>query len=226
MPPRLKLLVPLAFGLLSSACVITTSGDGEGDDGLGGGGGASASNGTGGQGSTSSGSSQTGAGGGINQCVGPDGQGMAQASCDMTNVGLLGVCPSDGLEPFAVDVCHRGFEIYTQGSWENLLSCLGEIPAAFEEACDEPQASMNVGECVQKMYDEACANPESDALCAQIDEACTADGQTFPVDLCNDDLLPFGAGGRQAYVDCYETGPAELTCGEIHSYCFDLVTEI
>ena len=216
------------LGLMLSGCTGTcvVNGDGEGGGGeggatttatttTGGGGEAQGGGGTGGMG-------QGGAGGGAG-CVGPDGTGTVAAACDQTNLGLHGTCPSTQEDPVGLPVCHRGFEIFTAGSAENLLECLGQIPASFEEACDEPQASMNVAQCVDKVYDEACANPDSAALCDQIFDTCQMAGQVFPLNECVADLNPMGQAGLAEYVDCYNNGPTELQCDAIHNYCYGVL---
>jgi hypothetical protein len=163
--------------------------------------------------------SATGQGGAANTCVGPDGRGFSVASCDMTNIGSLATCPDSNVPPVGLEVCQLAHELYTQGSWENLLSCLGELPATYDEACVEPMASENVSACIAEVVAEACPNPTADALCASIETACTEAGRSFELGACKETLAPYNDETIAAYDDCIRRSAPSIACEDLHGSC-------
>ncbi len=226
----------LGFGMLllfigcKAECTTVSS-----DDGGEGGAGGSATNGvTNGSGATGGGGSSSGAGGaggsatngaggagGGAACVGHDGTGVSVDAC-ASLAGGLAQCPSTGNPPPALPLCERSFELFSPGARENLIACLDALGLGFEAVCDEPAASDNAGACIGEMYAESCENPDSDALCESFGDQCAMSGDaTFPVDACSSDLRVFGDEGRTAYVECANAAPGDVTCGGIHTYCFE-----
>ena len=217
----------LGFGMLllligcKAECTTVSSDDG-GEGGAGGGATNGVTNGTGAAGGAG-GSTTNGAGGagGSAACVGHDGTGVTVEAC-ASLAGGLAQCPSTGNPPPAQPLCERSFELFSGGARENLLGCLDALGLGLDAVCDEPAASDNAGACVGEMYAEACENPDSDALCQSFADQCAMSGDaTFPVDACSSDLRVFGDEGRAAYVDCANAAPADITCGGIHTYCFE-----
>jgi hypothetical protein len=223
----LRVASPLTFFFAGVMFLGTGCGEAAaGDDGEGGFGGsegaatvgtsrASTSGTSGDSGATSTGQ------GGADACVGPDGRGLAVTACEMTNVGSLGTCPETNTEPLALQVCQLQYGYLTQGSWENLLSCLGKLPATYAEACDETSASDAVASCLSDVTREACPNPRADAMCESIAASCESSAQEFPLVSCKEAMAPLSDASIASYQAC--TGDAlaqgSFVCAELHGDC-------
>jgi hypothetical protein len=147
---------------------------------------------------------------------------MTIEACEMTNIGSLGVCPDTESPPLALQVCQSKFGYFTEGSWENLLGCLGELPATYDQACDETSASDAVASCLADVVREACPDPEVDAMCESLGESCQAFGQEFSVDNCKKALAPLSDASIASYTACTDRafGRGAVMCSGLHSDCF------
>ncbi len=197
-----------------------------GDDGEGGFGGSDGSTSVGtGRGSTSGTSGNSGATssgqGGADACIGPNGRGLAVTACEMTNVGSLGTCPDTNAEPLALQVCELQYGYLNQGAWENLLSCLGKLPATYDDACDETSAGDAVASCLSDVTREACPNPRADAMCESIAAACEGTGQEFSLEPCKKAMAPLSDASIASYQACTSDAIAqgEVACAELHGDC-------
>ena len=215
------------FSLAALGCGEAEAGD-DGEGGYGGSDGAAtvgtgrgSSTGTSGNSSATSGTGQ----GGGQACVGPEGRGLPVTACDMTNVGSLGTCPDTNTEPLALQVCELKYGYFTQGSWENLLSCLGKLPATYDYACDEASASEAVMSCLSDVTREACPNPQADAMCESIAAACEGLGQEFPLESCEKGMAPLSDASIASYQACTSDNIAQgaVPCAELHSNCLALI---
>ncbi len=214
-----------AIAINAAACVLTTTTDGVG--GFGGNGTTSSAT----TGSTSSSTSSTttttsstttssSTGGG---CTNPTGTGKQEAICDQM-AAFPATCSASQLTPLAVAVCHKGFSLYTAGSWEELQGCFDMIPATTDDTCVDPAMTNNVKACLSTMYADACANSSADTACDNINASCNQ-GVAFDVAHCKSDLLPFSAAGVNLYIDCINNHPND-SCDTLHATCFDAVTTI
>jgi hypothetical protein len=131
-------------------------------------------------------------------------------------------CPADNLAPIAVGTCHRGFQLYIPGLWEELQSCFDMIPATTDDTCGT-NAVTNVQNCLNTMYTSACANPGADTACDNIAASC-ASGDVFETAKCKQDLLPFSTAGLNEYIDCVNNHAAD-PCSGLHATCFDFVQQ-
>ena len=130
-------------------------------------------------------------------------------------------CPSDNLPPIAVATCHRGFQIYIPGLWEELQACFDMIPATTDDTCGA-NATTNTQTCLTQMYNSACANADADKACNDQNTACTNNGEVFDVATCKQDLVPFSTAGLNQYIDCLNTHTAD-PCAGLHDTCIGVV---
>ncbi len=217
---HLLALTVAALTVSATGCILTTSTDGTSVGGAGG----STSNVTSATGTTSSTSttsstttsSSTGGG-----CIGGNGTGKAEAACDQM-AAFPAKCASDNLQPIAVGTCHRGFQIYIPGLWEELQTCFDMIPATTDDTCGT-NAVTNTQNCLNQMYASACVNTNADAACDNIAASCSA-GDAFETAKCKQDLVPFSTPGLNQYIDCINTHNAD-PCAGLHATCFDLVQQ-
>lgn len=161
-------------------------------------------------------SSSTGVG-----CVGETGTGVPSSDCSEV-AGNLSECPGTGQPAVALSTCQRGYEIFTAGSWENLLVCLKAIPFNISDLCDEPVASDNVGNCTSKMYAEACPNAFAQDTCTGIDTVTCAQEGGFDVASCQAQLVPFSDAGINAYRSCIDESTT-VPCSSLHETCLGQV---
>jgi hypothetical protein len=127
--------------------------------------------------------------------------------------------------PPAVSVCHRGFQIYRSGQWEELEACFEMIQATTDNTCGA-NATMDIGACVSTMYAHACNNADAVTTCDQTAASCaTANDPNFKTDACKADLAAFSTTGINAYIACLND-PANkgVACADLHSTCFGVVT--
>jgi len=228
---HLTLSLAAILSCAATACVIvddTTTGSGTGGGTTGNTTASTGGSGTGGDGTggstSNAGGGGSGTGGGIEECVGAAGTGLSVDECGQINASAFTTCPSTGGPPPATGTCVRGNELFAAGPWEDLLSCLGEIPATQQQACDEPNASDIVTACVSKMYNDACVQPVVQDECDNIKAQCDGANQPgFAVDDCKADLNPFSASGLAEYEDCFDNAPGDITCADIHDYCINLL---
>jgi hypothetical protein len=222
---HLTLTLAALLSTAATACVIvddTTTTSGTGGQGTGGSASSTGGSGTGGSGNTSTASTGGGGTGGGTTCVGPDGTGTTVDACADMEASQFSTCPSTGAPPPATGACVRGNELFSAGTWEDLLACLSQIPATQQEACDEPKAGDLVSACLADMYNDACVQQPIVDECDSIKAQCDGAGQPgYDVDGCKADLNPFSAAGVAEYEDCFANAPAEITCAEIHGYCID-----
>lgn len=219
-----------AGAMLVAGTPLTGCGNAEaGDEGDGGAGGTQMGDGagtgrSGSTGATGTPSATSSGEGGAAACIGPRGRGLSIEACEMTNVGLLGACPKTMADPIALEVCRSSFGVYTQGSWENLVGCLGALPATYDEACIEPAATDAVKACIDDVAIEACANPAADALCEEITIDCEANGEDFDTGACKASLAPLSDASISTYARCVGRAPATLVCGELHAHCVNMTS--
>lgn len=224
----LRVAFPPSIFFIAGAIVLGTGcGEAEaGDDAEGGFGGAgvAATTGTGrtsSTGTSGNSSAATGGAGGADSCVGPEGRGLPVTACEMTNVGSLGTCPDTNAEPLALQVCESKFGYFTQGAWENLLSCLGKLPATYDVACNETSASDAVASCLSDVVREACPSPAADAVCESIAATCENMGAEFTLEACSTALAPLSEASIASYKACTDDAIASGTfmCRQLHGDC-------
>lgn len=222
----------LGLALVTSsfmACVVTSSNDDNsgGDGGTGATGASGGSGATGGE-TTTGGAGGTGGaatggtgGGGGAACVDHVGTGTAVTECDGVVGGIM-ACGAEGA-PVAELICERGNTIYSPGAWENLLACLDAIPDDQQSACGADADNL-AGNCVDKMYADACSNADAVTLCNAAKAACDEDGDaTFDLPGCLDDNNPFGSAGLAEWQTCFDALP-ETPCGQAQTQCYEQVS--
>jgi hypothetical protein len=191
----------------------TSGGGGEGGAGVGGSGGA----GVGGSG---------GSGGGT-ACVGVNGTGLDDKSCDNMNITpapngqAASICDDTGgtggtNPPPGYAACQHGFDVFNPGPAEHFQKCLAMITVEPANACSLDKLQ----DCVNSMYAATCEVPETTDLCDQIGKACVMAGQTFDVPGCAVDLKPFNQKALTAYSDCFDGEPMNVLCQDAHDKCF------
>jgi hypothetical protein len=223
-------LLSLVGAFVLSGCVITSGDSNEGGGGstannnTGGSnntGGETTTDGGGGSGTTNATTGGGGEGGGEPTCTDPAGTGKSVSECEDTNVSSINQCPGNNAPPIADSSCTKGYEIYTQGSWEVLLGCISEIPATIQDACDDPEATDHVVACLTDMYNAACLNPDLKPQCDDIATQC----EGFDATACAADLNPFSQDGLNAYSACLSSPEHENdACADLHNNCFTEVT--
>jgi hypothetical protein len=157
---------------------------------------------------------------GMSLCTDPAGTGASETKCDeMANFPSSSMCP-DQSTPLAIDVCHKGYELYTAGSWEELQTCFENIPATIDDTC-ATNAQANVQACINTMYTDACANSDADQACNDTAQLCANDNDpNFTTDLCKQDLKPFSTAGLNAYIDCINAH-STTACADLHDTCMN-----
>lgn len=160
----------------------------------------------------------TGTGG----CVGPAGTGVTEDECD--NMGWLTQCPDDGSEPQGLSSCHRGFQLFLAGPWEDLQHCLTEIPVTIDDLCggEGSTAETNVQNCINTMYADACSNQNAIDKCNEIAASCTDPSDVFNTANCQADLNPFSNDGINEYLDCVNAS-GDVTCADLEDHCLGVV---
>lgn len=221
----------LGLALVTSsfmACVVTSSSDNSGGDGGTGATGASGGSGATGGESTTGGAGGSGAaggaggagGGGGAACVDHTGTGTAVSAC---NAVVGGIVSCGNSAPVAELICERGNTIYTAGAWENLLACLDAIPDDQQSACGA-NADTLAGNCVDKMYTDACSNPDAATLCNGAKAACDESGDaTFDLPGCIEDNNPFGTAGLAEWQTCFDALP-DTPCAQAQAQCYEQVS--
>jgi hypothetical protein len=213
---HLAMLAFAALAVPASACIITTTDD----SGLGGFGGNSQTTSSGSQ-STGSNTTSTTASTGSGACTPPTGTGQPESDCDtMANFPSSGMCPAGG-EPIAIPVCHKGHELYTAGAWEELQACFANLPtsADFDAECG-PNASSEAGDCLNTVYNDACANSDADSTCDSVAATCTDPADAFDTSQCKTDLLVFSTTGLNTYVTCIDAHNTDA-CAGLHDTCMN-----
>ena len=174
-------------------------------------------------GSGSGSSSSGGAGGSSPECVGVEGVGLPQEACNMMAItpeefggAAASNCGEDSMQPPPGHaLCLTAFDVFTPGSFQNLQACLDTIGVEPANACDEDQ----VFDCLDKMYAEACSQPEMDVVCAEFADSCAMAKQSFAIAQCSEDLAPLSQFGLEVYEDCVNDAPEEQTCQQAHNEC-------
>jgi hypothetical protein len=213
----------LVSAVLLSGCVIVSgsgssgagSSDASGTSGTSGGGGFG-----GDDGQTTVTTSQTGStASGTGVCVGSDGVGTV-SRCEELNIapsqGATKQCGvnKDELPP-GYNLCLRGYSLFTNGSADELQSCLALI--GVQNECDIPP----VQDCVDQMFADACVAPEVADNCQSIATKCA--GEAFDVTKCADDLRPFSNDGLTEILNCFSVSDPKLTCQQAYDSCYDQV---
>jgi hypothetical protein len=171
-----------------------------------------------------SGGSDAGEGGsGSKECIAEGGTGLSVASCDTMDVAFITTCPNTMLEPYAVAVCRKGFELYTEGAREALMSCLSAIPADLDVGCYDSDESATF-ECVSSTYEAACESADVALFCADARSFCDdADDVGFDEENCRFDLKPFSYEGLSRYAECYNARFEGTACVDLHELCVNEV---
>lgn len=202
--------------------VSTTSGAGGGD-------GTGGTDGTGGSDGSTGGSSSSGEGGsaadgcGVDTgCWADEASSCGAEACESAE--LYFQCPATGDYTDAYYTCTIASQIYRENIWANLVDCLRDNGADIVTQCDDGQA--NTGACVEQAYANACANEDSDALCAGAATAC-AEGEddNFTLAQCEADMVVMSAAGLDAYADCFDAN-ADVACADIHDFCYFEITAL
>lgn len=223
-------LVGSAF-LLSACKFVFLDGGAGGYDGWGEETGGTTTNGVGGYGGTDEvgGSGFGGAGTGGDsggQCVSAYGEGYVESECDQMDISSITTCPNTLQAPFAIDVCHRAFQLFNEGTREALLYCLRDLPADLEVACYDVNETATVA-CIDQVYESACPSPSVEQFCDDTQAACDGAGQiSFDVANCKADLAVYSQQGLEAYVTCFNHAPQDVGCEQIHDYCMNEIAAL
>jgi hypothetical protein len=208
--------------VLLSGCIVVSgsgsSGTGTSGTGTSGSGGFGGSDGQTAVTTVTSGQASSAASG-AGACVGSDGVGTV-SSCEELNIapsqGATKQCgvKKDELPP-GYNLCLRAYTLFTNGSADELQSCLSLI--GVESACD----ILPVQDCVDQMFSDACDVPEIADNCKSIAAQCP--GEAFDVAKCTDDLRPFNNNGLTEILDCFSASDPKLTCQQAYDSCYDQV---
>lgn len=226
-------LVGAAF-LVSACKFVFVDGGAGGFEGWDSEDGGATSNGVGGFGGEQTGGAPTnggassvgGAGGGAGQCIPAYGEGYVESECDQMDISSITTCPNTLLPPFALDVCHRSFQLFNEGAREALLYCLRDLPAELEVACYDVNETATVA-CIDQVYESACPSDTIDQFCDETQAACDGAGQiSFDVANCKADLSVYSQEGLDAYVTCFNHAPQDVGCDQIHDYCMNEIAAL
>lgn len=227
-----------SFGLslLAAACVFTgciiesgrgssssdsTASTGDSTTTTSGSGGSSSS-------STTGGGGDGGGGGGTPSCVGIDGTGLDEKSCDNMNItpasaGGPATDQCDGMgglggmeSPPGYPACQHGFEVFNPGPAEAFQKCLAMI--SLNDMCE----LTTVQKCSDSMFQSTCEVPEIRTKCTDLQTVCKNANppQDLDADGCAFNLSPFNSKALEAYETCFNNADPMLTCQEAHDKCF------
>jgi len=239
------LVIPAVFAVALGACTVKevdddeftdstgvqTGGGGEGATGAAGGFGGDGTGATGGFG----GSGVGGSGGGV--CAGEDGVETGAACTDTTKLPVAAgasTCTEDGntggdLEPPAIAVCGRIYEVYKGGVADAFLSCADDIGTQQAEAC----SIENVRTCVTFAHDAACPDQAVIDVCDSIREGCSAFDppdnslEGDQAGTCAYLVTAFNDAGYGQWETCVTGAPIDNeTCLEQVTRCWDDVANV
>lgn len=206
--------------LLSGCVIVSGSGSsGTGTSGTSGGGGFGGDDSQAAVTTVTTGGQVSSAASGAGACVGSDGVGTVD-SCEELNIapsqGATTQCgPNKNELPPGYNLCLRAYTLFTNGSADELQSCLALI--GVEDECND----VPVRDCVDQMFADACDVPEIADNCKSIADQCP--GEAFDLAQCTDDLRPFSNDGLTEILNCFSKSDPNLSCQQAYNDCYDQV---